>query len=53
MSQYPNLFNSTRVPRLEKDELVTYESGGNHVIVMRKGHFYKFAVVNDEDGEGA
>ena len=50
MSQYANLFNATRVPRLEKDELVTYESGGNHAIVMRKGHFYKFTVVNDDGG---
>lgn len=50
MSQYGNLFNATRVPRLEKDELVTYDSGGNHAVVLRKGHFYKFTVVN-EDGE--
>ncbi|KZC11017.1 Carnitine O-palmitoyltransferase 2, mitochondrial [Dufourea novaeangliae] len=46
MSQYPNLFNSTRLPKLEKDEICRDESG-RHVIVMRKGYFYSFDVVNE------
>ena len=47
MSQYNRLLNSTRVPRFSKDELVTYDCGGDHVVVMRKGHIYKFKVVGD------
>ena len=34
-----------------KDELVTYDSGGNHVVVMHRGNMYKVPVAGD-DGEG-
>nr|XP_061790273.1 carnitine O-palmitoyltransferase 2, mitochondrial-like [Nerophis lumbriciformis] len=48
MSQYFRLFNSTRVPRAGRDELVT-EPDGRHLLVMRKGHMYVFDVL-DRDG---
>lgn len=48
MSQYPNLFNTTRIPRNEKDQIFQDKSA-KHLIVMRKGHFYSFDVL-DENG---
>ncbi|KAJ8302034.1 hypothetical protein KUTeg_021021 [Tegillarca granosa] len=48
MSQYRNLFNSTRIPRHGKDELFTDESA-KHLLVMRNGHFYMFDAL-DKDG---
>ncbi|XP_076750877.1 carnitine palmitoyltransferase 2 isoform X2 [Xylocopa sonorina] len=48
MSQYHNLFNTTRLPKLEKDEIYENELG-RHIVVMRKGHFYCFDVM-DENG---
>ena len=43
MVQYKKLFNSTRIPRPEKDELATYH--GNHIVVMNRGHFYAIDVI--------
>ncbi|XP_030423526.1 carnitine O-palmitoyltransferase 2, mitochondrial-like isoform X1 [Gopherus evgoodei] len=48
MSQYKRLFNSSRIPKLNKDELFTNELG-RHLLVMRNGHFYVFDVL-DPDG---
>ncbi|KAM9832338.1 carnitine O-palmitoyltransferase 2, mitochondrial [Neosynchiropus ocellatus] len=48
MSQYFRLFNSTRVPKTGRDELVT-DMSGRHLLVMRKGHMYVFDIV-DRDG---
>ncbi|KAM9324110.1 carnitine O-palmitoyltransferase 2, mitochondrial [Gastrophryne carolinensis] len=48
MSQYFRLFNSTRIPKLNKDELVTHERA-RHLLVLRKGNFYVFDVL-DKDG---
>ncbi|KAK3794005.1 hypothetical protein RRG08_028439 [Elysia crispata] len=48
MSQYKRLFNSCRIPRPEKDELFT-DRDAKHVLVMRKGNFYVFDVL-DRDG---
>ncbi|CAF94509.1 unnamed protein product, partial [Tetraodon nigroviridis] len=48
MSQYYRIFNSTRIPRRGRDELVTHEEG-RHIVVMRKGNMYVFDVV-DRDG---
>lgn len=45
MSQYKNLFNTTRLPRLEKDE-ISYDPSAKHLIVLRKGHFYAFDVLD-------
>uniref|UniRef100_A0A8C6ZRT3 Choline/carnitine acyltransferase domain-containing protein n=1 Tax=Nothoprocta perdicaria TaxID=30464 RepID=A0A8C6ZRT3_NOTPE len=41
MSQYSRLFRSSRIPKLNKDELFTSECS-RHLLVMRNGHFYVF-----------
>ncbi|KAG8436884.1 hypothetical protein GDO86_007830 [Hymenochirus boettgeri] len=48
MSQYFRLFNSTRIPKLNRDELDTHEKG-RHLLVLRKGNLYIFDVL-DKDG---
>ncbi|XP_068175732.1 carnitine O-palmitoyltransferase 2, mitochondrial isoform X2 [Antennarius striatus] len=48
MSQYFRLFNSTRIPKLGRDELFT-DTKGKHLLVMRKGHMYVFDIL-DKDG---
>ena len=50
MSQYGSLFNSTRLPRVGKDELITYhdKSITNHILVLRRGHAYKLQCINDD-----
>ncbi|XP_054722651.1 carnitine O-palmitoyltransferase 2, mitochondrial-like [Uloborus diversus] len=48
MSQFNNLFNSTRIPRVGKDEIQVFPEA-RHVIVLRNGHFYTFDVL---DGDG-
>jgi len=47
MSQYNSLFNSTRIPMKNKDVLRSNLSG-RHIVVMRRGHFYKFDVLDDQ-----
>ncbi|XP_041460705.1 carnitine O-palmitoyltransferase 2, mitochondrial-like [Lytechinus variegatus] len=47
MSQYFRLFNSTRIPRIGRDELVTDESG-RHLLVVRNGHYFTFDVIDRE-----
>ncbi|XP_011150518.1 carnitine O-palmitoyltransferase 2, mitochondrial isoform X2 [Harpegnathos saltator] len=49
MSQYKNLFNTTRIPELEKDRIF-HDPSAKHLVVMRKGHFYAFDVL---DANGA
>ncbi|XP_077986984.1 carnitine O-palmitoyltransferase 2, mitochondrial-like [Glandiceps talaboti] len=44
MSQYKNLFNSTRIPHQGKDEL-RLDTDARHILVMRNGHFYTFDVL--------
>ncbi|CAE1255869.1 CPT2 [Acanthosepion pharaonis] len=46
MSQYKSLFKSTRIPRPDKDELVS-SPDSRHLLVMRNGHFYTFDVLNE------
>ncbi|CAK6441136.1 unnamed protein product [Pipistrellus nathusii] len=48
MSQYFRLFNSTRLPRPSRDELFT-DNKARHLLVLRKGHFYVFDVL-DQNG---
>ncbi|XP_075412422.1 carnitine O-palmitoyltransferase 2, mitochondrial [Tenrec ecaudatus] len=48
MSQYFRLFNSTRIPKPGRDELFIDEQT-RHLLVLRKGHFYVFDVL-DRDG---
>lgn len=48
MSQYFRLFNSTRIPMPERDELYTTPTA-RHLVVMKNGNFYAFDVL-DKDG---
>lgn len=51
MSQYKNLFNSTRIPRLDKDEILKSDSKTNgHILVIKDGQFYLFDVL-DQNGD--
>lgn len=45
MSQYFRLFNSSRIPQKGKDILVS-DSTKNHVLVVHKGNFFTFPVLN-------
>jgi hypothetical protein len=47
MSQYSSLFNNTRIPMINKDILHSCKSG-KHIVVMRRGHFYKFDVLDHQ-----
>ena len=46
MSQYNNLFATTRVPKREKDEVVKF-SNSRHVVVMRNHHMYSVRVLQE------
>ena len=45
MSQFRNLFCSTRIPRINRDELLVYPQS-KHVVALRNGQFYAFNVLN-------
>lgn len=45
MSQFHNLFNTTRIPEFEKD-MIYEEPTAKHIVVMRKGNFYAFDVLD-------
>ncbi|XP_043485114.1 carnitine O-palmitoyltransferase 2, mitochondrial-like isoform X2 [Leptopilina heterotoma] len=47
MSQYANLFNSTRIPEQNKDRIFLDKSA-RHLVVMRGGNFYSFEVLNSD-----
>ncbi|XP_056319710.1 carnitine O-palmitoyltransferase 2, mitochondrial [Danio aesculapii] len=48
MSQYYRLFNSTRIPKYKRDELLT-DDRGRHLLVMKRGNLYVFDAL-DRDG---
>ncbi|XP_027219853.1 carnitine O-palmitoyltransferase 2, mitochondrial isoform X1 [Penaeus vannamei] len=48
MSQFGNLFNSTRIPELGKDRLKC-NPNARHMLMMKNGHFYVFDIF-DRDG---
>lgn len=51
MSQYKNLFNSTRIPRKGKDEILKSDSKTNHhVLVIKDGQLYTFDLL-DRNGD--
>ena len=50
MSQYDRLFNSTRIPKSDCDILETHVENIRHIIVIKRGHYYKVNVL-DENGE--
>jgi carnitine O-palmitoyltransferase 2 len=49
MSQYDSLFASTRIPYLNRDQLVKYQNS-KHVAVIKNGQFYVFDVL-DSNGD--
>lgn len=46
MSQYPSLFNTTRIPETDKDRIFR-QPGARHVLVQRNGYFYIFNVLDE------
>lgn len=51
MSQYKNLFNSTRIPKLRRDEIVKFDAKAHrHMLVIKNGQFYTFDVL-DQNGD--
>lgn len=47
MSQYKNLFNSTRIPRKGKDEILKSDPKTNHhVLVIKGGQLYSFDLLD-------
>ncbi|XP_063985570.1 carnitine O-palmitoyltransferase 2, mitochondrial-like isoform X2 [Diachasmimorpha longicaudata] len=49
MSQFPYLFGTTRIPEIEKDRIYNNPTS-RHVIIMRRGHFYSFNLLNENGG---
>ncbi|XP_057297159.1 carnitine O-palmitoyltransferase 2, mitochondrial-like isoform X1 [Hydractinia symbiolongicarpus] len=47
MSQYEHLFNSTRIPKQEKDELKKVE-GGREILVIRNGNIFLFDAIKKD-----
>ena len=45
MSQFQNLFCSTRIPKLIRDEILVYPKS-KHIVILRNGQFFVFDVVN-------
>ena len=50
MSQYANLFRSTRIPGPEEDELVVAPSSARHIAVFRNGQIFKVEVMGEDGG---
>lgn len=50
MSQYPNLFQSTRIPRTDKDKLIV-SPNSKHITVQYKGHFYTLDVLSGDNND--
>ncbi|XP_011308577.1 carnitine O-palmitoyltransferase 2, mitochondrial [Fopius arisanus] len=48
MSQFKHLFGTSRIPEMEKDRIYN-DPSARHVLVMRRGYFYTFDIIN-EDG---
>ncbi|MCL4130448.1 UNVERIFIED_CONTAM: hypothetical protein GTU68_020676, partial [Idotea baltica] len=48
MSQFKNLFNSTRIPEKGKDKIVDFPEA-KHMLIMKNGNFYVFDLF-DADG---
>lgn len=50
MSQYHRLFNSTRIPKPDCDILKTYSQNVHHIIVIKRGQYYKVNIL-DKHGQ--
>lgn len=49
MSQYERLFSSTRLPKLDRDQLMSHHELIRHIVVIKRGHYYKVNIL-DENG---
>lgn len=49
MSQYKNLFNTSRIPMMETDKIYS-DFLTRHIVVIKDGNFYKLDVL-DESGQ--
>ncbi|CAH1393922.1 unnamed protein product [Nezara viridula] len=49
MSQYKNLFNTSRIPDYGKDRIF-HDPSAKHIMVMKNGNIYKLTVL-DEEGQ--
>ena len=47
MSQFGNLFNSTRIPEIGKDVLKC-DQNARHILIMKNGNFYVFDIFNND-----
>ncbi|XP_077487112.1 carnitine palmitoyltransferase 2 isoform X2 [Amblyomma americanum] len=47
MSQFRNLFASTRIPLIGRDKLEVFPDS-KHIVVIRNGHFYSVQVLDDK-----
>ena len=47
MSQYTRLFNSTRIPKSDCDILQTNLDSTRHIIVIKRGHYYKVNILDN------
>ncbi|XP_041988036.1 carnitine O-palmitoyltransferase 2, mitochondrial [Aricia agestis] len=48
MSQFPGLFNASRIPKINKD-VIFRDPKSNHILIQKNGNFYVFDVL-DSDG---
>lgn len=48
MSQFENLFSSTRIPRLGCDEIKKFKNS-KHILVLRKGELFTFDVIDENN----
>ena len=49
MSQYTRLFNSTRIPKPNCDILETNMENIRHIIVIKRGHYYKVNILDKNE----
>lgn len=47
MSQYKNLFNTSRIPEYGKDRIF-HDPSSKHIMVMKNGNIYKLNVLDDK-----
>lgn len=49
MSQFKNIFYTTRIPRKTKDEIFISDVKSNHAIILTHGYFYKVQVFDEDN----
>eukprot|EP01114_Cavostelium_apophysatum_P017198 TRINITY_DN5051_c0_g1_i1.p1 TRINITY_DN5051_c0_g1~~TRINITY_DN5051_c0_g1_i1.p1 ORF type:complete len:602 (-),score=148.21 TRINITY_DN5051_c0_g1_i1:37-1842(-) len=51
MTQYGRLFSTTRIPRQNRDELLSFPDSG-HIVVLCRGHFFRLDVLDASQQNG-